>query len=46
MKQSPIIFRLGNDFHEYVTSYKYLGVIFDENSDFKTNTENLVLSGR
>lgn len=45
MKQSPVIFQLGNNALDYVPSYKYLGVIFDENRDFKTNTENLDKSG-
>lgn len=45
MKQSPVTFQLGNNALDYVPSYKYLGVIFDENRDFKTNTENLAKSG-
>lgn len=45
MKQSPFIFQLENNALDYVPSYKYLGVIFDENKDFKTNTENLAVRG-
>ena len=44
-KRSSFNFHIGETFLEYVDSYKYLGVIFDEKRDFKKNAENLAKSG-
>lgn len=38
-------FRVDNTSLEYVSVYKYLGVLFNENGDFKSNAENLSKSG-
>lgn len=44
-KISNFNFHLGENNLDYEASYKYLGVIFDENRDFKVNAENLAKSG-
>jgi hypothetical protein len=44
-KRSDHIFKIGENCLEYSPSYKYLGVLFDEFSTFKNNSENLAKSG-
>lgn len=44
-KKSNFTFYIGNTKLEYASVYKYLGVLFNENRDFKNNAENLSKSG-
>lgn len=45
-RRSNDIFHLGGENLAYEPFYKYIGVILDENIDFKRNAENLGKSGR
>lgn len=44
-KRRDHVFCIGGECLDYTTSYKYLGVLFDEFATFKNNTENLAKSG-
>jgi len=44
-QRSNFEFKMGNTVLEYTPSYKYLGVIFDENLKFDINSEVLASSG-
>lgn len=39
MKRSTFAFCVGNTSLEYVSVYKYLGVLFNESKKFKSNTD-------
>ena len=44
-RRSEVQFKVGDNILEIVTTYKYLGVIFDEKKDFKENAEHLAKGG-
>ena len=44
-RRSEVQFKVGDNILETVKTYKYLGVIFDENKDFKENAEHLAKGG-